>query len=84
MKQNFSLKFNASKNAQLLYWITWKINEEENIVNVGGHKNNIMYLEYWSLQGLPADGAVEDIQLQGDAGGVVAVHGHWPAPSPTS
>ena len=28
-----------------------------------------MYLEYWRAQGLPADVAVEDVQLQGDAGG---------------
>lgn len=54
-------------------------------MNVGGHKNT-MYLEYWRLQGLPADGAVEDIQLQGDACGVVAVLGHYIGrpPSPAS
>ena len=28
-----------------------------------------MYLENWRAQGLPADGAIEDVQLQGDAGG---------------
>jgi len=28
-----------------------------------------LYLENWRAQGLPADGAIEDVQLQGDAGG---------------
>jgi hypothetical protein len=31
-----------------------------------------MYLEYWRVQGLPADGAVEGVQLQTDAGTVAA------------